>query len=132
MATRVPAPSVMLHAGQPHKSRKNLVRWIYADLSTVSALGGGRGGVLSLLRRTASGSAAPGRDHRWNRAIQEEPALEPRPGRAAVAHSGPRPLVRRGTGQGAGLLRRYRRSDRDRHGARPDGGGRRAGDSAGP
>src|SRR6202521_1188254 len=132
MATRVPAPSVMLHAGNPPAGEKNLVRWVYAEVSALRTIGGGRGVILSVLRRPAQGSACQGRDHRWNRPIQEEPGDQPRPGRAALTHSRPRSLVRGGSGQGAGLLRGDRRSSRDRHGARPDGDWRALGDSAGP
>src|SRR4029077_128092 len=116
--------------GQSPRRGKNLVRWVYAKVSALRAIGGRRGGILSILRRPAQGSARPGRDHRWNGPIQEEPGDQPRPGRAALAHSRPRSLVRGGAGQGAGLLRRDRRSARDWYRARPDGGGRDAGDSA--
>src|ERR1700681_803593 len=103
MATRVPAPSVILHARNSPNLRKNLVRWFHANMSARPAHGGRRGGILSLLRRAATGAAAPGRHHRWYSAIQEEPAVESGPGRPPVHHSRPPSLVCGGTGEGAGL-----------------------------
>src|SRR5438270_1077165 len=64
---------------------ENLVRLIHANVSALPALGGRRGGILSLLRHPASGSADPGRHHRWHAAVQEEPAGESRPGGAPLA-----------------------------------------------